>query len=174
MTLTVQLNLSNIDKAILIAEEKGYTITEAGDVIGVRGKPLALKVSKIGYQWFSIKMPGRKTAMNIPVHKFQAYQKYGKVVFFPEIVVRHIDGNPLNNHIDNILIGNVQDNCLDIPPDERLRKAIHASSHLRKFTDKEVTMIRRDRSNGMTYKQLKEKYGAGKSTLSYLFNSALY
>lgn len=174
MTLNISYELSKTDQAILIAVEKGYQITDSGDVIGAQGKKLKLKINTQGYHSFSIKVDFASHAISIPVHRFQAFKKYGLVVFDKSILIRHLDGDQLNNSFDNVRIGNQSDNMLDVSAGTRTKKAIKAASSKRRFTDEQIAQIRKDRDNGMTYKQLGKKYNVAKSTLSYLFNNAFY
>lgn len=53
------------------------------------------------------------------VHRFQAYVKYKDLIYKEKICVRHLDGNSLNNSIDNIEIGSWTDNRLDIKKEIR-------------------------------------------------------
>ena len=95
-------------------------------------------------------------------------------MFRDGIQVRHLNGDPKDNSWDNIAIGTQSDNMMDIPIEERVRKAKLASSKIRRFTDEQVAMIRSDRAAGMTYSKLCQKYDTSKGTLSYMFNEAQY
>lgn len=167
--------LSKINKFVIYAYDRGYRIVN-NKVLNPNGKILKTwthsNVGDCKYKSFNIVVNKEKS--NIPVHKLVAYEKYGKRMFGDGILVRHLDGNSLNNNHDNILIGNVYDNRNDIKREVRRTLAINASKKLRRFTDEEVIMIKKDRANGMTYKLLCEKYNTIKSTLSYLFNHASY
>lgn len=95
-------------------------------------------------------------------------------MFQPGVEVRHLDGNPSNARPSNVALGTHKENMMDRSPDARTKTAIAASSARRRFTDVEVSSIRSDRSDGLTYRQLGEKYSVSKSTLSYLLNKAYY
>lgn len=77
------------------ASIKGYTVTRDG-VVYYKGRKRSPTISKSNYYRFNIRING----INVPifVHRLQAYQKFGDRMFNPGIVVRHLDGNSLNNH----------------------------------------------------------------------------
>jgi hypothetical protein len=92
------------------AFNRGYTVSLEGKVYNKIGKEIGF-VGAGGYFYIGIRI--NKDNINIPVHRLQAYQKYGEKMFDDGIEVRHLDGNPLNNSWDNILIGNHSDNMMD-------------------------------------------------------------
>lgn len=46
-------------------------------------------------------------------HRFVAFKKFGPSALLPGVVVRHIDGNKLNNSPDNLILGTQSDNARD-------------------------------------------------------------
>lgn len=161
----------NTLEKIVKAVEKGYYSDKFGNVFSQR-KKLSLIVSSRGYYNFSVSLNNKRII--IYVHQFVAYSKYGNKAFDNNIVVRHLDGNSLNNYWDNIEIGSPSQNSRDIPENKRISIAINNSSKRRRFTDDEVIKIVSDRKLGFSYSKLCEKYNTSKSTLSYLFNDAYY
>jgi hypothetical protein len=87
-----------------------------------------LYTNKNGYLFFSVRFNNIKHPKNIPVHRLQAYQKFGDTIFDKNVVVRHLDGNPQNNSYENIGIGTQSENMYDIPKEKRIAHAKHASS----------------------------------------------
>lgn len=166
--------LSKHSQAILDAFSKGYKIDEKGNVI-YNNKKLKLYNDnrKIPYYSFSIRLFNGER-FRIKVHRYQAYIKYGNKIFEKDIEVRHYNGNSLDNSWNNILIGTHSDNIMDIKQETRIKSAINASYKNRRFSDEEVSKIIEDKKNGFTYKMICEKYKTSKSTLSFLFNEALY
>ena len=123
---------------IKIASEKGYFVTKEGDVyFNSRKRVLnACNYGGVKYYSFNIKINGKST--RIKVHRLQAYQKYGDEIFNDEIVVRHLDGNSLNNSYDNIAIGTNHDNRMDIPEEIRRKIAINASNYTKIYNHEEI------------------------------------
>lgn len=115
-----------VNDRIISAVSKGYTIDKQG-VVRYNDTIRVLNNNK-GYLEFSIRCDGEKRPQNVPVHRFQAYHKFGDKIFEPEIVVRHIDGVSTNNAYDNIEIGTHQQNMLDIPVEQRIAHAKHAAA----------------------------------------------
>lgn len=122
---------------IIYAHNKGYTVSIDGEVF-YKGKKrtLMLKSKTCKYYCFSLRKDG--VSIKVKVHRLQAYQKYGNEMFKEGIVVRHLDGNSLNNHYDNIAIGTHHDNSMDIPKNIREKIAINASSYMKKYNHEEI------------------------------------
>ena len=153
---------------------KGYII-KSDEVFSFTGRKLSLyKVGKGKHKYYKFNITYKGKRKRIFIHQIVAYLKYGDKIFENKILVRHLDGNSLNNKSINIAIGTALDNIMDIPKIVRFKKAVKASYVNRRFTNEDVLQILNDRKNGMTYKELCEKYKTSKSTLSYFFNKALY
>lgn len=152
---------------IKIASEKGYFVTKEGDVY-FNGRKRLLRYndnkSKIKYYVFNARINGKSTV--IKVHRLQAYQKYGDEIFNDEIVVRHIDGNSLNNNYDNIAIGSNHDNRMDIPKNIRIKMAINASNYMKKYNHEDIYNYY---CENKSYKKTMEKFNiASKGTLNFI------
>lgn len=159
--------------AIKDAIKKGYRCTKDGKIIGAKGYELKLKMNHTGYYSFTIKGSDRPNKnYTILVHQFVAYKKFGNKSFNDGIFVRHLDGNGKNNSEDNIAIGTPHDNQMDMSPEARHLRSM--SNKRPKKWDTVVEEVRIDRANGFTYKDIYNKYGIIKSSLSYLLNSAYY
>lgn len=160
--------LSKQNQATKYAYEKGYSVID-GRVFSPYGRQLKLS-SRKGYYRFSVKMNGER--ITFWVHRLVAYQKYGDKLFEPGIQVRHKNNDSKNNLDDNILIGTQSDNMMDKKPEDRLKNAKKASSHIRKFTNVEVEKIREERRKGRTYKQLMEMFDiSSKGTMNHILNN---
>lgn len=166
---------SNNKKVLLWAYNKGYKVDRGGNV-WYNSKMRSLGLDTKGYKTFTVnvKLDNKRVSRRVWVHRLQAYQKYGDALLVKRIEVRHKNNNREDNSYDNILIGTHVENMRDLPPQARLKYAINASNKIRKFNDGEVKNIMKDRREGMTYKELCVKYNTIKSTLSYLFNKAIY
>lgn len=158
------MSLSN--QAIKIAYDAGYRIVK-GKILSPRKKELQGSIGAWGYRVFSIRLPvsfvpGIRKTKQIKAHRLLAYQKFGDEIFKPDIVVRHKDGNPLNNLDDNILIGSQSENMMDKPIAARIISSMNASQKNRILTDEEVAQLKTDRFvHGLTYQQLADKYEIG-------------
>lgn len=152
--------------------KEGYTVDKTGNVYSKTGILRKCRIGSRNYLEFSIRLQG--VIKTLSVHQLQAYLKYGDKVFEKGILTRHLNGDKLDNSWDNIAIGTQSDNMYDRPEQERINHAIKASSKRRRFTDKQVQKIKKDRDAGMTYDELSKKYNTKPSTLSYLFNKAKY
>lgn len=164
-------NLSQSNKAILIAISRGYKVTKDGRLVNKNNNKLKPRIDTNGYLSIVITTYNNKKRkmINLRVHRLQAYQKFGNKLFEKGIEVRHLNGNPLDNSWDNISIGNHSDNMMDVSEKVRKEKSIKASNKIRKFTDKEMAKILEDRANGMTYNELMKKYDiSSKGTMSFI------
>ncbi len=151
------------NNVILEAYKKGYRVKENGVVVSPNGfepKP----INHCGYLRINMRINGKHSYFRI--HRLQAYQKFGDKVFNDGIVVRHLNGNPKDNSKDNISIGSHSDNMMDISVDIRLKKAIHASSHIKVHNHEDII----DYYNSVkSYKQTMNKYNiSSKGTLAYI------
>lgn len=166
--------MSNSDLMVLQLYNKGYRIIK-GEFINPKGKKLKLMYSKDGYlKTGGYLLENKLKCTSVRIHKLVAYQKYGDKIFKENIEIRHKDNNKLNNLEDNILIGTHSENMMDFPKEKRIAIARKNKEILRRFDDNTVKNIRNDRNCGFTYKMLCEKYNTSKSTLSFLFNKAMY
>ena len=159
---------------VKLAYDLGYRIIN-GNAISKKGKCLKPMLTSTGYRSFSIRLPvatGQRKTCRIAYHRLVAYQKYGDNMFAPSVIVRHHDGDCLNNLDDNILIGTPSDNMMDQTLQVRRAKSIKASTVNRVLTDEEVTRLKEDRFvHGLTYSQLATKYCIGhKGHAHYIAN----
>lgn len=146
------------------AFKEGYRISEKGIVYNPRGIRIKGHIHK-GYKFF--KFQRDNITYYVHFHRFQAYTKYKEDLFKSGIMVRHLDGNSLNNDISNIEIGNNSQNQLDIPKIKRLERS---SIHI-KYNAEIVKDIKDKRQRGYTYKELMQEYNiSSKGTLFNIIN----
>ena len=166
-------NLSKRNAAVITAYENGYRIID-GIIYNPKGHPVAGSY-KYPFHYHEFGLKYGKKSVGVMVHKLVAYQKFGSAMFEPGIVVRHLNGNSLDNSKDNIEIGTALQNTMDRSPQSRREHAIKASAHVRKFKDENLLReFLTDRANGVTYSKLIQKYNLSKSTISYLLNKVDY
>ena len=157
---------------ICSAYERGYRVVNGEVISPFTGRPRKLRVhNSHGYKkyLFSIGEKG-KSSYPIEVHKLVAYQKYGDKLFDPELEVRHLDNNSLNNAEENILLGTKVENANDKPEEQRRELSVNAATSIRKFTDAEMIDIRRYHSG--SYKDTMAMFNmTSKGTLHYILNT---
>lgn len=168
------MELSKSNQALIEAYNKGYKITDKGEVVGLKNKTLCAKIHQ-GYKRFCIRLKsGERYIVNY--HKLQAYQKFGDKIFEEGIVVRHLNGDSLDNSWENISIGTNSDNCLDKHPVVRKEVAINAArvmqNNIRTYEDR--CKIYEDLKNKVSYKDIMKKHNiSSKGTLSFMKNKSL-
>jgi hypothetical protein len=161
---------SKSNQSLVWAYNNGYKFID-GKIFGPKGCDLKFNINSAGYFYFGVKPPFLKRVISIKVHRFIGYAKFGDSIFSKGMVVRHLDNTKTNNNWDNIGIGSQQQNVLDIPKKTRLRTSLNAAKNKRKFSDKDIDLIRVDRQNGFTYKELMYKWKiSSKGTIAYIIN----
>ncbi len=159
--------MSKTNEALKAAYANGL-YAKNGQVYGIRGiRKISIKTTH-NYSREIVNVGFKGITIPISVHKIIAYQKYGNDLFKEGILVRHLDGNSLNNVIDNIAIGTASDNMMDIPREERLRHGQLAASYLRKYDETTELSICKSYKKGLGYKRLSKKYSIPKSTIRYI------
>lgn len=152
--------------------DKGYSIDDSGKVYNPSGKALALHIHD-GYPCVStryVNEDGHRCFRHVKISRLQAFKKYGKLIFDTRFVIRHLDGNKLNNSVSNIAIGTMQDNIYDIPRSFRQQKSIPGAKKVNKYSKDFVSKLRKEHYYGKTYSQLMKEYRLPKSTISYIMH----
>lgn len=124
---------SKTTEAIRIAHEKGYRAVE-GEIFAPSGKKRKLRlVGRHGdrRKVFTVSVAGMSRPLR--VHQLAAFQKFGEAMFEDGVMVRHKNGDILNNLEDNLLLGTNSQNMMDRSPEDRLAHARLAASHQRKY-----------------------------------------
>jgi hypothetical protein len=132
----------------------GYEVSPLGYVWGPRG--FALKgSSKIGgYLSVSLRKDGKSNSTL--VHRIVALTFLG-IPPSPNHQVAHNDGDPTNNHVDNLSWKTPVENCKDRDLHGRTcRGDMHRDAVL---TEEIVRNIRKDYAEGLRQKDIVEKYG---------------
>ena len=159
-------------RAVVESYDKGYRVSKSGKFLTPKGKEIGYKDSR-GYICTKITLKSGDYS-ELLAHQLQAYQKFGDRALEEGVCVRHLNSDQIDNSYENISIGTHQDNMQDKPREIRLRVAKQAASHRRKLTEEQVRCLRKDRSAGMSYKELSTKYGIAKSTVAYIVNHKTY
>lgn len=152
-------------KSVISAYKKGYRVLVCGGVVNQSGEMVRLTKNSRGYLKFSIRH--NKKSVTVFVHQLQAFQKYGDALYKSGVLVRHINGNPMDNSYQNIEIGSHSDNMMDIPESVRYAKSLHASSFVQKHDAQKIAAYYL--GNGKSYKKTMQHFGiSSKGTLNYI------
>jgi hypothetical protein len=84
----------------------------------------------------------------------------------PDLVINHIDGNPANNQITNLELVTHSENMF-----HKFRVLKAKPTGYRKISKEIADQIRYLRTCGFKYRELMDKFGLCKSTISYVVNS---
>jgi hypothetical protein len=167
-------NLTLANNILLRVLEKGYNISLDGTLYR-NGKKINSTIDNKGYKKLSFRCK-ESISFPVPLHRLQAYLKFGEQIFDKTLVVRHLDGNSLNNSWENIGIGTNKDNQLDRPQNELLKYSLNAT-RIRQNSIREINerfLIYKDLYNGLSYNEIIKKYdNLSKGTLSYMKNKSL-
>lgn len=159
-------------QALKEAVARGMSVTPEGTVIGILGKTIIPWKDSRGYFIVGINIEGKKEVVS--VHRLQAYQKYGNLIFEEGKQVRHLNGNPLDNSADNIALGTSSENNMDKPAETRVRVALLAASKKRVLSCDEVKDMREKRKKGYTTVQLAKIFKVSQGNVSDICNRKLY
>ena len=142
---------------IRTAYDRGFRVDESGTLLSRKGVALKVRTTKAGYYETNVRINNK--LHHLPVHRLCAYQKFGDAMFETDCV-RHLDGNPRNNHPDNIAIGTISDNAHDIPKERRIAIAKHAV-HCNKRTrsDEMARQIQEYYKQVRSFSKTKLKFG---------------
>lgn len=162
------MNKTKVEK---IAWEKGYYVNGLGEAYSKHGVKLSLCLSK-GYYTFTVKVGCKNRRVN--VHRLQAYQKFKDKIYDPNLVVRHLNGNPLDNTFNNIGIGTQSDNAFDRPKEDRIKHGRLAAYTNIKYSKDLIDEIKVFYNNCKSYKKTMEKYNiTSKGTLWHILNARI-
>jgi len=161
-------------EALEYAFYKGYEVIRGEVISPVSGNALKINLDSAGYPYFTVRYRSRKEGRHVCkvlVHRLVARQKYGVNLYETNLVIRHLNSDKLDFSQTNLVLGTSQENSLDIPPEDRMKYALNASTNIRKFTDKEMEEIRKMYWEVRSYKKVMEKYNIStKSTLHYIIH----
>lgn len=162
------LLLATNDAAIEeLVNDPNYEILPDGRIFSLVGgrRELGSNRSKGGRAYRIVRV--KKHGPLLSVHRI-IYRKF-KGPLAEDLVVRHLDDNGLNNHIDNLALGTQSENLKD-----RFKHSPAVAGH-RKITPEIAAEVLALHEAGLSYRQIleitKPKYGWGtKSGVSYIVN----
>jgi hypothetical protein len=164
----MELRNSTTQELIKLAYAKGYRIID-NECYNPKGKKIngSIKKHPIPYRQLSIKTT--KGARSIFYHALLAYQLYGDMYFVQGTVIRHLDGNSLNNTESNLKLGTQRDNKFDISATIRSSVVVQSNKTRQKLSPDLLNKIKEDFFiNKIPAKQLYLKYGTCLNTMYIL------
>jgi len=158
-------DMSEKNLFLIEAYKRGFRVSDCGNFISTKKGMHNQRSFKDGYPVIGVRI-GKKT-IKIYWHRIQAYQKYGEDLLKEGIVVRHKNSIRTDCSSENILIGN--QNMMDCPIEDRMKRAIHATSFVRKYS-KDTVKDFHLKSN--SYKKTMDEFNiTSKGTLHYILNN---
>lgn len=167
-------NLSKNNIYVMETFENGYDINVKGELVRKDGSVKSIfRIDNTGYYNVTLRLPTHYRA-RVMIHKLQAYKKFGNKIFEKGIVVRHLNGNSLDNSWNNIDIGTQSDNMRDRSKEDLKNHAIKAS---KKRQDKIRTQEERHKiyeklRNNTPYNVIIQENNISRGTLSFMKNKS--
>ena len=153
--------------------KRGYIVSEDGVLYNRHGRLAKVFKGKDGY--FSLNNWIDKKQVKVKVHRLQAYQKFGDLLYQDGIMVRHLNGIKQDNSWENIAIGTARDNYYDIPEDIRFRIAKQRLDSARltnkKYNNKEIIDYYNEQKSYI--KTMKKFNISSKGTLWFIINKSI-
>lgn len=168
---------SRSNRAIIFAHNRGARVSKCGDYLrGIAGNLVNGGITPFGYRVYEVRLPEDKLSRRsskLAWHRLQAYCKFGDAIFDKDILVRHLNGNSLDNSWDNIAIGSYLDNMMDKSEDSRRKTAILSTLNRKDFEDKKkrYSMLKKMIENGVSFGDIGRSTGVSKSVISYYFGN---
>lgn len=90
-----------------------------------------------------------------------------------KLVIRHLDDNPLNNHVDNLRWGTQKQNMEDARKNGKLRGSSCKASRA-KLSKKDLILIFKLKAKGLYYKDTAKRLGVSVGTIGRVINKKSY
>ena len=152
-------------------KNRHYEITKDGHIFRIHKNNNRVEIGNLNsnkYRCISI-IDDRGKVRRLLVHRI-IWAKYGNTKLSNTLVLNHIDGNKLNNCIDNLEQVTQAENNL-----HRFRVLKHPPViGNSKITKEQAEAIRELRKQGWKYKDLMKKFKVGKTTISYVVNNKIW
>lgn len=185
MAEDLKLEEAGLSKAgfhIMYAHARGYRVLKCGKVQSFTGTILKLRDRFKGkgrraadspyLEFCAPDLDGR--SRSVMVHRLQAYQKFGRRMFEPGLVVRHKNDITRDNAWDNILLGTYSENSMDKSPEARKAQARKAALASRKLTMEQARELRAARAAGTKVTELCKQYDLQSSAVYAIINNHSY
>ena len=181
----VNVSAAFTQNRIIESVERGYFVTEDGQVFGPKGKLSIRQHGKQRYPTYTTNWGER--VYGVPVHKLAAYCFYGEESFREGVVVRHLNSDVLDLSKSNIALGSYSDNERDKPSHIRKRSAIAArkaqgyAAKNRKLTEEQAHTVREfyrelggKKAPQGAVRALSERLGVSRTVLCKIKNKEYY
>ncbi len=143
-----------------------YEVSDQGDVRRIAtGRVLKPCLTYNGYKYVQLWANGK--AKNWRLNRLVLITFTGLDPDPTKIQVAHLNGNRVDNNLDNLTWKDARGNYLD-----RLKHGTQISivEHNRKLTDNDVAVMRNHYANGASQGTLAERFGVCKSSVSRIVN----
>ena len=163
--------LSKAKLLVVMASKAGCVADKNGVVYSKRGRVLSLKVrNNLRFRYLSFRIRTSNTAhRNVYVHRLVAYQKFGDEFLNSGLIVRHLDGNAMNNAFENIALGTDHDNSMDRP---RIQRQRHAAKVNQKYSEEEISKWRQMAKSGKSHNKISKELGVNRGVISYYLSTS--
>lgn len=166
----MRYNISFRKLGAVIAVAKGYRIKK-GQLFNAQKKLVTPRIDEGGYPVIGIKLPRTRKNLSVHVHVISAYIKFGEELLKQDLEIRHLNGIKTDFRPENLALGTCFDNVMDMSHEERCRIATFGAIKRRVLTDSQEAAFRKDREEGMFFKDLAKKYGlCHKGHASYMYH----
>lgn len=151
----MEKNNKNNHGKFLPAPYGNYSITEDGDCyshIGGKVEQLTPVRNSTPYLNYNLSVGGKKHYK--PVHQLVALAYLGARP--KDMVIRHLDSNPLNNHVTNLAYGTQSENMQDAIAFGTMKTG--EKCRMAKLSNDDVKHMRWMKSAGFTYSEIAKHY----------------
>lgn len=130
-------------------------VSEDGEVVSLHHKPGRILRQSFSGEYLAVKVAGRTRH----IHRLVCETFHG---IRSGLLVRHLDGDRMNNRLSNLAWGTGAENAAD--------KVLHGTANhgeqnpQAKLTYEIVAKMRRDRAEGKTFKAISQAYGVSPMT----------
>jgi hypothetical protein len=141
----------------------------------IRGKELKPFIDKDGYYKFLLYKSdgtGWKTRKSIAVHRIMALSFMNNAEKYNN-VIRHLDGNPSNNNLNNLKWGTAKENYQDMLDHGTRVIKIGCDSKLSKLKQNDIIDIKNLKGK-CTQKEVAEKYNVSRITIYRIWTGKRY
>jgi len=144
-----------------------YKVSNTGKIRSFHKRVIDLKfgLSNSGYYIAHLRLQGVRQAKY--VHRLVALAFIGAIP--KNLEVMHLDGNKLNNHVDNLRYGTRSCNCAFKVDDGT--DTIGERHGCAKLANADIVVIRQLHTNGVTGASLARKFNVTESNISLIINN---